>query len=103
MSSLPLYNLPAFKQAADALRALGHEVFNPGENGAEALLDTDPTLIDKLDFRRRVFRADTAYICDHAEVIALLPGWHRSRGARAEVALADAIGIPAYPIERFVR
>ena len=43
----------------------------------------------------KVFALDTAWICLHADAIALLPNWPKSKGAVAEKALADAIGIPA--------
>jgi len=40
---------------------------------------------------RDCLRADLNWILDHAEAIALLPGWRRSRGAKMERALADIL------------
>lgn len=34
-----------------------------------------------------------------AALLALLPGWHQSRGAQAEVSLANDLGIPCYPLQ----
>lgn len=74
------HNFPAFHAAAADLRAQGHEVFNPAEND------------DGISSRRELMKIDLSWICDHAEGIALLPGWSFSTGARTEVALAHAIG-----------
>lgn len=86
MTGIPHFNYPAFNAAAAMLRAEGHEVFNPAE-----VTETD---------RRAALKADLTWICDHAEGIALLPGWERSSGARAEHALAVALGLtPRYLYE----
>ena len=42
---------------------------------------------------REALGADTAWICAHADAIALLPGWEKSTGATAENALAVALGL----------
>ncbi len=92
------WNFPAFLHAATALRQRGHEVFNPAEKGEEANLPaagnghSDP--MAALEFRRLVFRLDTEWICTQADMLAMLPNWEQSRGAVAERALADALGLP---------
>lgn len=100
MSNLPLYNFPAFDAAAAELRAAGHTVFNPAE--ADRLKGFDPVALtsDGTDAAlhgfslREALKEDLSWICDHAEAVALLPGWAKSKGALTEVNLATALDIP---------
>ena len=87
---MPKLNFPAFAKAAKQLRAEGYEVFSPAEKGLEKHAEAKQ---ETLAFRRAVFQLDTNWICRHADMIALLPGWEKSKGARAERALAEAIGL----------
>ena len=81
MTGLPDYNYPAFHAAAAKLRAAGHEVESPAEPG-----QVDGwTWADYM--RRGLVQMLT---CD---TIALLPDWHRSRGARVEYNLAEGLGM----------
>ena len=82
MRGYPEHNFPAFNAAADKLRAEGHQVFNPADTG-------NPHGWTIRDF----MSVDLAWICNHADAVALLPGWEMSTGARAEHATAKAIGI----------
>jgi hypothetical protein len=75
----------AFHTAAYVLRRQGHEVFNPAEE------DIKRQGFDVSDLRAAL-SADTKYICEEADAIAMLPGWENSKGARAEHALALALG-----------
>jgi hypothetical protein len=107
MRGIKDFNFPEFHRNAALLRAEGHEVFNPAERdekefGAEILKTATGSeeevalrmgLVDKLGLARKCFLADTMWICIHAEGIAIMPGWENSRGARAEKALAEAIGL----------
>lgn len=79
MSGYAEHNFPAFNKAAAGLRADGHFVFNPAEGsplGASY---------------RQCMAVDLGWMCAHADTIALLPGWQDSRGARAEMALAECL------------
>lgn len=101
MTNIEHYNFPEFNRVAKLLRDAGHEVFNPAENdvknGFDAVkLDLKGTEIADHGFSlRKALKEDLSWICDHAEAVAVLPGWADSRGARTEVALAHALGIPA--------
>lgn len=65
-----------FAKAAEKLRQDGFEVFNP----AAANLEGTPL--------RKIMAYLLPYLCTEADVIAMLPGWWRSGGARVEWLLA---------------
>ena len=97
MTGIEHYNFPAFDEAAKQLREAGHTVFNPAENDRENGFDATglqghEAAEHGFDLRTAL-KQDLSWICDHAEGIALLPGWEESKGARAEVALAKALGL----------
>jgi hypothetical protein len=80
MRGIPELNFPVFHEAAALLRSQGHEVFSPAE-------------IDNPTDDRKALEIELAWICRHAEAIALLPGWENSRGAKAERAVGEALGL----------
>jgi hypothetical protein len=101
MSGLPEFNFPAFDVAAAALRNKGHEVFSPAERdrkefGEDFAKGSDGSHesvnIGDVDIRN-IIKKDLDWICDHAEAIALLPGWEASKGARVEWALAQFLNL----------
>lgn len=103
MTNIPLFNFPAFHAAAKHLRSQGHKVFNPAERDMERHGGVDisagndkgdPSLATKVHgfSLRDALADDTAFICKEADGIAMLPGWEKSNGARAEHALAVALG-----------
>jgi len=95
MRGIPYWNHPAFDAGAEKLRAFGHEVFNPAEHDRSQGLQPDPDgLVPKEADIRKLLLADFTWICEHAEGIALLDNWERSAGVKAEIAIAEAIGIP---------
>jgi len=102
MRGLPSFNFPAFDFAAHKLRDQGHHVFSPAERDREIhgnkLEDNaagDEKQAEKtVGFSlRAALAADTDWIANHADAIALLPGWEKSSGAQAELALAKALGL----------
>lgn len=88
MTGYPQFNYPAFFKAADALRTLGHDPINP------ARIDGREGCKTWLDFMRAALRD----IAD-ADAIALLPGWHESRGAALERDLGDRLGLDVRPLD----
>jgi hypothetical protein len=101
MRGYPRFNFPAFDFAAAKLRAEGHEVFSPAERDRTihgTKLENNATGDERLAEKdvgfslREALAADTDYIARFADTIALLPGWEKSSGANAELALAKALG-----------
>jgi hypothetical protein len=99
MRNIPLFNFPAFDTAAAALRNAGYDVFSPADHDRSVYGELTPENAVQVGFDLRgALGADTAWICAHADGLAFLPGWHRSKGALAEIALADALGIESRPV-----
>lgn len=84
MTGLPENNYPAFRRAAQSLRGEGFHVYDPSE-WCE---------VDQEFDLRAAFKDYTHWIIDHADAVVVLPGHEDSKGARAETALAHAIGKP---------
>lgn len=95
MRGIPQYNFPAFDEARDRLNVAGYHAISPadldrvfdGFDGTGEWSDGD------LDLQRKVIRRDLLTILDSCNVIALLPGWQRSKGAMVELALARFLGL----------
>lgn len=101
MRGIPSFNFPAFDFAAAKLRFEGHVVFSPAERDREAYgaeIENNPTgdeakVTNKACTINDCMLADTNWICNNADAIALLPGWEKSSGANAELALGKALGL----------
>lgn len=98
MRAIPEFNFPAFFAAEAALHEAGWLTINParhdvddtgfdpkGMTGNEDLAEFGFDLAEALSW-------DLEQIAKNADAVVLLPGWERSKGARAEVALAEALG-----------
>lgn len=99
MRGVPRFNFPAFDHAESLLARMGHEPWSPArrdrENGFDPVDLSGWEPLSSLGFDLRdALAADCEYICRHAEAVLVLDGWTDSRGARAEVALALALGLP---------
>lgn len=97
MRNLPLLNFPAFDRAARLGRASGWAVINPAEMDRNAGVQDNVDFVDS-PYTARVFAGrDTAALlnmrAEDGDAIALLPGWQRSTGAKAELALANWVGL----------
>lgn len=86
MGGIEELNFPLFNTVARWLRYYdyGTHVFNPAE--------TEHTEAE----RRKGFAENCKFICEEADALVMLPGWRRSKNARAEAALTIALELPIY-------
>jgi hypothetical protein len=109
MTGRPSFNIPEFDAMAQALRRAGYEVTSPAElddpairaismaspDGAIATLNTHGQTWGDFLARDVKLLAD-----DGIEGIVVLPGWEKSRGARLETFVANALcGLSIYYVE----
>ncbi len=82
MTGLPNHNFETFNEAAKFLRAEGYDVINPAEQ------------INKPNWTEYM-RHDIAELvkCD---AVAVLMNWHKSKGAKIEVFIAESLGMPVF-------
>jgi len=97
MGGYPDLNHKAFNEAAEALREDGWDVFNPADLDVEVygtVEEAEKAMTEnRQEFLRDALAADLQFICIEADAIAMLPGWEKSYGARAEHATAVALGL----------
>ena len=102
MRGYPEFNFPAFRVAAAKLRAEGHIVFSPAEkdeevHGQEFSKSFKTGSLEAAEATgfslRRALGDDLAWITSEADGVYLLAGWENSRGALAEKATAEALGL----------
>ena len=97
------YNFPAFDRCSRVLREQGWNVINP----AELDKDTGKPMSDPMsfapdtnyedhEFMRKALRRDMVAICDQCTAIYMMSNWERSKGAKAEHALAKALGLSIF-------
>jgi hypothetical protein len=108
MRGYPDFNHRAFRRGAELLRGLDHEVFSSAEHDLSNGFDFTGTSGSPSDLAaagfdlRRALGDDLEWICAQADAIVVLPDWKKSRGARAEVATALAIGLPVWELGPFL-
>jgi Domain of unknown function (DUF4406) len=107
MRGIDRHNAPAFDAGAVQLREAGFEVFNPVEHTRSLGIQFDQLVAsvadDLVEGRIRSFLLDDiTWILEHADGIALLPGWQNSAGALAEVAVAKAVRMPVATITHWL-
>jgi hypothetical protein len=107
MRGIPQFNFPAFDSAADALRAQGFVVCNPADRDrakhGDSVNDSPTGNLKDIEHTgfslREAMADDLSWIASEADIVAVLPGWQNSAGARAEVALAHALGLEVALVE----
>lgn len=85
MKGYPESNYPLFNRVTEKLRENGYVVYNPAEYKHDGPAETFPL--------RQAFAEYCAFICNVADTIMLLPGWEKSLGVSAELALAKNCGL----------
>lgn len=102
MRGIPQYNFPAFDAARDFLQSRGWTAISPADGDREAGVNVPDNYVWKDEEIRDIARRDVDIIFSLRRVlgdgIVLLPGWQRSTGARAEVALGLWLKLPFYEI-----
>ena len=96
MTGIPMWNFPAFFDAEHQLLELGYSVLNPahndGKNVEEAMASAGSP--EKPNYPWSYYmKRDLPHVMS-ADMVCLLPGWQNSKGARLEVHVAQALGLP---------
>jgi hypothetical protein len=85
MTGLPEYNFPEFARVSGILRGWGHDVVSPHEVPLPCGCKSSPPQCGADDHDwTEYLRSDLIALLAHAEGIALLDGWQKSRGALLE-------------------
>lgn len=95
MTGYEEFNRPAFDQAAGILRKQGFEVIVPGENESYDPIELATAEVSRQK-REFYLSRDIEIILEVADAVVVLPGWKESEGAKLEVAVADAVGVPIF-------
>jgi hypothetical protein len=110
MRGIRNFNFPAFHEAEGILQSHGLETFNPARRDEEKYGPAvgqsetgdlaDMASVTGFDLREAL-AADCDWIAKEATAIVVLPGWEKSKGAQAEVALGRALGLNIVPLADF--
>lgn len=95
MSGLKDFNFPAFFEAERQLEALGYEVINPAHNDGATVqeaLESAGTPESPNKLWSYYMKRDLPHVMD-VDMLCLLPGWQKSKGAMLEVTVAKALGL----------
>lgn len=92
MKGYPEHNYPAFIEAEKQLTSFGIKVLNPVNHSAGVGTD--------LPYSYYIRRSVEDVL--HASAVCVLPGWEKSTGAKLEVHLAQALGLPIYRLQDMI-
>jgi hypothetical protein len=105
MTGYKYYNAEAFDRAEDLLTNEGFGVLNPvkldrSEAGFDCYKDSldDMTPSQRNAWRRETLKRSIEAVTN-ADGVCTLDGWINSKGANAEIAAANVIGIPVKPLD----
>lgn len=90
MSGTKDFNFPLFEKVAAELRQRFHEVISPHEMYPDVVPGTKPW--------EWYLKEDIKHMLD-CEVVALLPDWRLSNGARLEVLVADKVKMFVFEVD----
>jgi len=93
MTGYPKFNFPAFDKARDILEP-DWNVISPADMDRDLGFDPDDGIVTA-EFLRDAMRRDIDAVM-HVDALYALAGWEQSKGASAEVALAEWRGIPVH-------
>lgn len=109
MTGIPYFNFPAFDEAFEELDdwCMFWERFSPANHDRMLLGKSDDWMPQESDSigpwkawnipdapsLREMLGADLSWICANATHMYMLKGWEKSSGAKAEHALAVALGL----------
>lgn len=95
MRDYDCFNFPMFDQCAADLRQWDLAVISPAEHDREIGFDETKNSLEGFNLAESLMW-DLEQIALHSDGIVLLPGWERSTGVAAELALARALGKTVY-------
>lgn len=90
------WNFPAFFEAEEQLLKLGYEVINPAHNDGptiELALESAGSPERPNHTWAYYMKRDLPHVLE-VDMLCVLPGWQKSKGASLEVAVSKAIGLP---------
>lgn len=96
MTGIKDWNFPAFFEAERQLEELGYEVINPAHNDGATVQDalqSAGTPESPNNLWSYYMKRDLPQVMN-VDMLCVLPGWQTSKGARLEVTVARAIGLP---------
>lgn len=104
MRGFPRFNFDSFEDARRHLRSLGHQIICPAERDVEGGFDPSTLKgtedLTTLDFDLHAALETSIRYVLQSDAVALLPGWTRSEGAKAEALIARLTGRPLYEYHR---
>lgn len=108
MSNKPQFNVPAFIEAGQAIEERGDKAQLPAdldEPAVVAKLMASPDGVGDVSGYTwgECLAMDVILIADKVDGVAVLPGWHKSKGARLETFVAFLVGKPVVYASSFKR